>query len=265
MKKTVIVFVLLFLCSIAQATIVPLHDPYAVHVDGLDTLEGNWNLGGFNLAGGGSITGTSFTLDSTNDYLLTQRGIGQAFAIQNQTSNIASRWELFAKDGDGADTLAFRIFAKGTPADISTAAEVIELAYDTVVEGGPRFAIRSYASGTGSTLPISLYTGANTTQFILNTDNSIGMSGTLTCPILTLLEQSSNPTEPADGEMIIWLSDGTGFGDAGDVMVASTTGSVAKYGTLFDYSGGALYQAAAENVVYAAENVVYAAEQVAYP
>lgn len=45
-----------------MATIAPLHDPYAVHVDGLDALEGNWNLGGYNLTNGGAITGTSFVI-----------------------------------------------------------------------------------------------------------------------------------------------------------------------------------------------------------
>jgi len=97
----------------------PLHDPYAVHVDGSDTLEGNWSLGGFNLTNGGS----------------------------------------------------------GTFATIS------------------------------------------------------------------LLEQSSNPDAPADGQAVIWLSDGSGYGDAGDVMIASTTSSVTRYGTLFDYSGGTLWEA----------------------
>jgi hypothetical protein len=53
-----------------------------------------------------------------------------------------------------------------------------------------------------------------------------------------LLEQSADPPEPAAGKCIIWLSDGTGKGDAGDVMIASNVGGTTKYGTLFDYSGG---------------------------
>jgi len=34
--------------------------------------------------------------------------------------------------------------------------------------------------------PLTIYTGANTTQLVLNTDNSIDMSGALTCASLTL-------------------------------------------------------------------------------
>jgi hypothetical protein len=56
---------------------------------------------------------------------------------------------------------------------------------------------------------------------------------------LRLLERSSDPTEPAEGQAVIWMSDGTGKGDDGDVMIASKAGGVTNYGTLFDHSGGA--------------------------
>lgn len=55
------------------------------------------------------------------------------------------------------------------------------------------------------------------------------------------LERSSDPTEPAEGQYVIWMSDGTGKGDDGDVMIASQAGGVTKYGTLFDHSGGAAW------------------------
>ena len=99
----------------------------------------------------------------------------------------------------------------------------------------------------------------------LMTDGSGVLSFSSSFNVLMLLERSSNPDEPSDGEAVIWLSDGTGFGDAGDVMIASATGGVARYGTLFDFSGGTLYQAAPENVIYAGEDVIYAGEQVVYP
>jgi hypothetical protein len=56
-----------------------------------------------------------------------------------------------------------------------------------------------------------------------------------------LTERSSDPSEPAEGEMVIWMSDGTGKGDDGDVMVASKAGGTTNYGTLFDHSGGAAW------------------------
>lgn len=55
---------------------------------------------------------------------------------------------------------------------------------------------------------------------------------------LTLLERSSDPSAPANGESITWMSDGTGKGDAGDILIASTVGGVTKYATLFDHSAG---------------------------
>jgi len=55
---------------------------------------------------------------------------------------------------------------------------------------------------------------------------------------LSLLERSTDPAAPAEGENVVWVSDGTEKGDDGDVMVAGTAGGVTKYGTLFDHSGG---------------------------
>ncbi len=57
-------------------------------------------------------------------------------------------------------------------------------------------------------------------------------------PALSLLEKSSDPVQPAEGESIVWLSDGFEKGDDGDVMIASTAGGVTNYGTLFDHSTG---------------------------
>jgi len=55
------------------------------------------------------------------------------------------------------------------------------------------------------------------------------------------LERASDPTEPATGEYVIWMSDGTGKGDDGDVLIASNPDGTTKFGTLFDYSGGAAW------------------------
>lgn len=57
--------------------------------------------------------------------------------------------------------------------------------------------------------------------------------------VIGFSEQVSSPSKPADGEAIIWLAEGTGLGDAGDVMIASKVGATTRYATLFDYSSGA--------------------------
>lgn len=125
-----------------------------------------------------AITGTSLTLNLTNDYLLTERGAGLALAIQNLAPSVTSRLELFTNAGDGTDALEFSIYAMGTPSDI-TDRELISLEYVILPDGGPLFEIHTSASGTGTILPYRMYTGANTTQLVLNVDNSISMSGDL--------------------------------------------------------------------------------------
>jgi len=55
---------------------------------------------------------------------------------------------------------------------------------------------------------------------------------------LRLLERASDPTEPIEGQAVIWMSDGTGKGDDGDVLIASKAGGVTKWTTLFDHDAG---------------------------
>jgi len=52
---------------------------------------------------------------------------------------------------------------------------------------------------------------------------------------------ASGPSEPAVGQGLIWLSDGTGHGDQGDVVVGSNVGGVTKWAVIFDYSAGAAW------------------------
>jgi len=53
---------------------------------------------------------------------------------------------------------------------------------------------------------------------------------------LTLRELSSDPANPDEGATVLWLSDGTGTGDDGDVMVKITAGGATKTITLVDFS-----------------------------
>jgi len=58
---------------------------------------------------------------------------------------------------------------------------------------------------------------------------------------LKLMEQAADPPEPAEGQCVIWMSDGTGKGDDGDVLIASKAGGTTTWTTLFDHSGGAAW------------------------
>lgn len=56
-----------------------------------------------------------------------------------------------------------------------------------------------------------------------------------------VLNQEPQPNEPEIDTAIMWLSDGTGHGDAGDVMIGSNNGGTTTYATVFDQSTGAAW------------------------
>lgn len=62
------------------------------------------------------------------------------------------------------------------------------------------------------------------------------LSGQLTGDQLTLAERSTDPSDPSEGNMVIWLSDGTASGDDGDLMIKITAGGVTKTATIIDFS-----------------------------
>ena len=53
---------------------------------------------------------------------------------------------------------------------------------------------------------------------------------------IPLQERATDPEDPADGESVIWMSDGSGSGDDGDIMIKINVGGTVKTGTIIDYS-----------------------------
>jgi hypothetical protein len=53
----------------------------------------------------------------------------------------------------------------------------------------------------------------------------------------TFRELSSDPSDPDEGSAVMWMSDGTGTGDDGDVLMKITAGGVTKTATIADFSG----------------------------
>lgn len=47
-----------------------------------------------------------------------------------------------------------------------------------------------------------------------------------------------NPEKPANGDATAWVSDGTGLGNAGDMILASTISGTTKYTIIHAYSSG---------------------------
>lgn len=54
--------------------------------------------------------------------------------------------------------------------------------------------------------------------------------------VTTLIGQSADPADPSDGNSVQWVSDGTGTGDPGDVIIKINVGGVVKTITIVDYS-----------------------------
>ena len=60
--------------------------------------------------------------------------------------------------------------------------------------------------------------------------------GTLNLPQYSFTEKSADPDAPAEGSAVMWMSDGTGTGDDGDILIKIQAGGEAKTFTLVDFS-----------------------------
>jgi hypothetical protein len=68
----------------------------------------------------------------------------------------------------------------------------------------------------------------------IGTDNSEGATKLEVNGALTLQERTSQPSDPAEGHCVIWLSNGTGVGDDGDLMIITQAGGVLYTNTIVD-------------------------------
>lgn len=121
----------------------------------------------------------------------------------------------------GADVAYFDVFASSGSSYINCQST------DFRISDGSGATILGYYSSGDMRLKGGLYVGS------ISVDPSTGAIG--------FAERSSDPTEPAEGQAIIWMSNGSGKGDDGDIMIASKAGGTTKYGMLFDHSSGAAW------------------------
>ena len=75
----------------------------------------------------------------------------------------------------------------------------------------------------------------------IDSGGNVYATGSHQSPLFQLFEVSSDPSEPSEGESVLWMSDGTGYGDDGDVCIASQAGGVTHKAILFDHSAGAAW------------------------
>jgi len=115
---------------------------------------------------------------------------------------------------------------------------------ETSTWGGAGFIFRYSGSqrfGVGASMRINNTASLSwTSDTALNTPNVaigyreskvLGVSGAW-----GIAELSADPSDPSEGESVIWQSDGTGSGDDGDIMMKITAGGVTKTTTLVDFS-----------------------------
>ena len=93
-----------------------------------------------------------------------------------------------------------------------------------------------FSGGTFATAEIKFSNGETISNLV---DGTILFSSDLvSLNVIKLLEESTDPSEPSEGESVIWMSDGTGYGDDGDVCIASKAGGATTKAILFDKSAG---------------------------
>jgi hypothetical protein len=112
--------------------------------------------------------------------------------------------------------------------------------------------IGTEAAGTGTARALALNgTGSVTTQiggfarFIVdngtvrpNADGLMTLGSDSTAwHAFYLGERGSDPFQPSEGSMVMWVSNGTGLGDDGDVIIGVTAGGATKYTIVHDHSG----------------------------
>lgn len=64
-----------------------------------------------------------------------------------------------------------------------------------------------------------------------------GSSESVVCRYLYFSEYASDPADPPEGMGVMWMSDGTGTGNAGDIIMKTTQGGTTVTGTVVYASG----------------------------
>ena len=91
------------------------------------------------------------------------------------------------------------------------------------------------ASPTGAFLDYGVFTGS-THDLIFRGPGYQERMRLFSVGGLQMRERTTDPSDPSEGYWIIWMSDGTGAGDDGDVLAKITAGGVTKTATLVDFS-----------------------------
>jgi hypothetical protein len=180
---------------------------------------------------------------------------------------------LFIDDQDGAESL-FLVASSGAGYIRTVGTSPSHLHLQNTAESN----VKLFGSATeGETVELEIY-GYRTADQVRSLQIGVGVDANNTSSFdgtdfylfggdvisdgTVLNERDSDPDKPAEGKTHIWMSDGTGYGDDGDVIIAATAGGTTKRGILWDFSAASTW--GGETIQYNAETIQYNAENIAY-
>lgn len=173
---------------------------------------------------GNSAVGVNALIDNTTGEFNTAVGVNAAYANTTGNSNCAIGREALFSNTTGLANVAIGVAAIRTATSGSNNIAIGFQAGDAITTGSTNIVI-------GHDMDVDSATGSN----------QINIGDRYFHDRIRLLERSSDPTKPTEGNCIVWMSDGTGLGDDGDIIIASTAGGVTNYAILFDHSAGTLW------------------------
>lgn len=88
----------------------------------------------------------------------------------------------------------------------------------------------------GGTVEADMYSQTSLNMNMGTTTNRMGRI--FFGDLLNGVERVSDPDEPIEGTFVVWMSNGVGKGDDGDILMAAKAGGTTKYSIIFDHSAG---------------------------
>ena len=142
--------------------------------------------------------------------------------IRNHSAfaNVVSWWKM-GDDEDTGSSGGIKDYVSGHHGTLTNGASIID---ETGLSSDPLDSLKTSTSG-------SLGIGIESPEEALHVYGSTKLEGPL-----ILKERTHDPDNPAEGNSVIWMSNGHASGDDGDIMVKITAGGVTKTVTLVDFS-----------------------------
>ena len=147
-----------------------------IHKNGVLTITGTTDASssttGSLIVSGGIGLSKKLTINtSTQDYSLT--GNNDIFYLQGLKAATNAAYSFFNSTGDNSIDTLIKIYGKGTPLSL-TNTESLYLG----TTSGTDYVIKTLFTGTGTARSLILSTAGNLNQIVLQTDNTVSLSGT---------------------------------------------------------------------------------------